>query len=482
MLDFAKIRNSIKFNKNYRIYEYDISNDKISFHYNNKIINRIKVYFDNNLINKLVDLKLLTPSYLISNKKENKEFKVLQPKFMMPYMLHELTPGMRKDAGKLILKLSLELDKHDLMIAEGSLAKIFFNENRQPFYYDIAGIVKKRGFGFHYSSFNKLYLNFLRIIHLKPHLINLVQSMHIIEFSDYLTICSPIKYKLIHILFLIIGKKTPELKFNLLNSSPAMSLLNSFRLNLCIEYIFKFLKKRKSISINMSAFVIKDLLDELEGMNSFQVFQRWTDYYGHIDINKILNSDQVSMFNFENKREASIIKLISNKKYKTLLDIGANGGYFSIISGLTGLKTVAMDNDVGALEQLYNNLEKNKPLPITPVVKSFTSLSDHELIRFKSDVVLALGFIHHMRLVELLSWEMIAERLYSLTKNILIIEFKLDTGARGGDDWKIDEAIEDYSIINLVEGFSKFFNSVKKVGEFSAMGFESKRVMFVCKR
>ena len=87
-----------------------------------------------------------------------------------------------------------------------------------------------------------------------------------------------------------------------------------------------------------------------------------------------------------------------------------------------------------------------------------------------------------MRLVELLSWEMIAERLYSLTNNIVIIEFKLDTGARSGDDWKIDDALDDYSTKRLVEAFSKFFKSVDKVGEFSALGFESKRIMFVCKR
>jgi hypothetical protein len=232
----------------------------------------------------------------------------------------------------------------------------------------------------------------------------------------------------------------------------------------------------------MAQFLINDLLKELKGMNSFKIFQRWTDYYGHINLNNILNNHKNWKSNFNNERELSIIKLISDKKYKSLLDIGANGGYFSIISGLTGLNTIAMDNDVGALELLYNSLENNKKLPIIPIVKSFTSISEQELIRFKSDVVLALGFIHHMRLVELLSWEMIAERLYSLTNNIVIIEFKLDTGARSGDDWKIDDALDDYSTKRLVEAFSKFFKSVDKVGEFSALGFESKRIMFVCKR
>ena len=481
-MSIEKITNSIKFEKNYRIYEYDISDEKISFHYNDKIMNRIKVYFNNGLVDKLVDLKLLTVSHLVINNQKKKNFKVLQPEFVMPYMLHELTPGMRKNAAKLILRLSLELDKYNLMIAEGSLTRIFFNKNRQPFYYDIAGIVEKKDVGFYYSSFNKSYLNFLRIICLKPQLINLVQPLNKIEFSDYLTICSPVKYKIINVLFSIIGKNKTELKLNLLNSSPAMTLLLNFRINLFFDYSFKFFKKNKRFKENFSKIIINDLLTELESMNSFEIIQKWTDYYEHINFNEILNDNKNWKSKFDNERENSIIKIISNKKYKTLLDIGANGGYFSIISGLIGLNTVAMDNDVGALQLLYNNLENNKPLPIIPVVKSFTSISEHELIRFKSDVVLALGFIHHMRLVELLSWEIIAERLYSLTNNILIIEFKSDTLARGDNDWGSDEAVRDYSTKSLIDAFSKFFSSIKKVGEFSALDSDSKRHMFVCKR
>ena len=48
--------------------------------------------------------------------------------------------------------------------------------------------------------------------------------------------------------------------------------------------------------------------------------------------------------------------------------------------------------------------------------KRFFSIRDSEIIRFKSDVVLALGFIHHMRLVENISWEDIAKKLLYLQK------------------------------------------------------------------
>ena len=71
------------------------------------------------------------------------------------------------------------------------------------------------------------------------------------------------------------------------------------------------------------------------------------------------------------------------------------------MSGILNLDTIAMDNDVGALEKLDKILENHSyKLPIIPCVKDFLSIRDSEIIRFKSDVVLALGFIHHMRLVE----------------------------------------------------------------------------------
>jgi hypothetical protein len=482
LLHFEKIIESIKFEKKYRLYDYDIISNQISFSYNERISKRIEEYFNKGVVKELTDLNILTPSNLIKNNNKKKSLRIVQPDFEKPIMLNELTPGMRKDAAQLILKLSLTLDKYDLMICEGSLAKIFFNHNRQPYFYDLAGIVKKKGLGFHYASFNKLFLNFLRITNLKPTLSNSLQTLHNVELSDYLTICTPMKLKIVNIILFLMGKKNFDAKLNFINNSPVMSLFVTFNFKLFFSYFCKFFLQKKTFSSNISKIVIKDLLKELKNMKSFEISQRWTNYYGHIDFDKIINSNEDLLLKFSNQRENSIIKLISNKEYKTLLDIGANGGYFSVISGLVGLDTVAMDNDIGALEMLHNNLKKNKSLPIIPVVKSFTALNENELIRFKADVVLALGFIHHMRLVELLTWEDIAERLFNLTNHILIIEFKQDTAARGGDDWKIEDALEDYSITSLEKAFSKFFGEVKKIGKFSALGFESKRIMFLCKR
>lgn len=476
-----KKKTPLRFEKYQKIHSFKFSVSQSSFNYNEKTLNRIRLYFQNGLVDKLVDLKLLTPSFFSKDDNQINKFKLLQPDFETPSFFYELTPGMKKEAAKLILNLSLELGKHNLMIAEGSLTRIFFNKNRQPFFYDIAGIVETKGFGFYYSTFKKYYFNGLKIIHLKPHLINLIQPLDKIEFSDYITICSPVKYKMLNVFFWLIGKTDVEVKLTLFNNSPAMSLLTNLRLNLIIKYCLKFLKINRTIDKNISELIIKDLKIELDKMDRFDITQKWTDYYKNINFVKIIQPNQNLVSSFKNERENAILKLISNSKYKTLLDIGANGGYFSIISGLVGLKTTAIDNDVGALELLYKNLNQNKSLPILPVVKSFTSLTQGELIRFKSDVVLALGFLHHMRLVELMSWELIAERLYGLTNKILIIEFKPDTNASGANDWEFDEALNDYSSKSLVNAFSEFFSTVKKIGEFSALGSKSKRLMFVCK-
>ena len=50
------------------------------------------------------------------------------------------------------------------------------------------------------------------------------------------------------------------------------------------------------------------------------------------------------------------------------------------------------------------------------------------------------------------------------------------------EDWRTTDALNDYSIENLEKSFLKYFKNIRKVGEFSALGFQSKRIMFVCKR
>ena len=59
----------------------------------------------------------------------------------------------------------------------------------------------------------------------------------------------------------------------------------------------------------------------------------------------------------------------------------------------------------------------------------FNEFSDANIERFRSSYVLALGFTHHLYLVEKLSWDFISRVLSKLTKKVLITEFKPDTGA-----------------------------------------------------
>ena len=94
---------------------------------------------------------------------------------------------------------------------------------------------------------------------------------------------------------------------------------------------------------------------------------------------------------------------------------------------------------------------------------------------------MALGFIHHMRLVEEVSWDDIAKKLFSLTKNILILEYKVDTDAKKLEDEIYNEAIKDYNLKNMTNSLKKYFSKVSEVGTFSAISFSSKRKMFMCK-
>jgi 2-polyprenyl-3-methyl-5-hydroxy-6-metoxy-1,4-benzoquinol methylase len=120
---------------------------------------------------------------------------------------------------------------------------------------------------------------------------------------------------------------------------------------------------------------------------------------------------------------------------ETILDVACNTGWYAILAAKMGKKVTAFDIDEACIEQLYDEIKKQR-LPVQPLLIDLTKMATergsqdtNELLllsassRFKSDVVMALGIIHHLYLGEGLSFEQILNILTPLTKTILIIEF-----------------------------------------------------------
>jgi hypothetical protein len=152
---------------------------------------------------------------------------------------------------------------------------------------------------------------------------------------------------------------------------------------------------------------------------------------------------------------------------KTATDLGANKGEFSKLLAGKNIRTIAADLDPFCINELYLQIkgsgEKNiQPLAIdlsnpTPAIGVNNEERSSFIIRTNTDLVLALGLIHHLTISKNIPFEMIAG-LFSRMGKKLIIEFILK------DDDKIKlmlsrkkDIYSTYDETNFVNSFEKYF-------------------------
>jgi len=145
-------------------------------------------------------------------------------------------------------------------------------------------------------------------------------------------------------------------------------------------------------------------------------------------------------------KQHSVRDTITGRSPRTLLDLGSNTGWFSILAARLGVSVVAVDLDEASIDSLYVSA-KREGLPILPLVTNLTApLADRHALEFpdepsrsriggdaplypapnsrlQCDMVLALALVHHLALGQGLSFERIAEIFAGLAKKYVCVEF-----------------------------------------------------------
>jgi hypothetical protein len=229
--------------------------------------------------------------------------------------------------------------------------------------------------------------------------------------------------------------------------------------------------------------LLKRLRLRLDGLSLDQVSGKWTSYHTHHSIEEICQAQEDWRKHFHGPRPNQIQDVLEGESRGTLLDLGANQGYFSLLASHLGFQVTALDTDMGAIDQLYSALVKSRfQQSVRPAVVDFTRLNPGERDRFVSDVVLALGFTHHMRLDQQLSWPEIAETLAGLTHRLLITEFKLNTKARSGQSETDTFVAADYTLENFMTALEAHFADVQ-LGEITQQEESGgKRQLILCRK
>lgn len=157
------------------------------------------------------------------------------------------------------------------------------------------------------------------------------------------------------------------------------------------------------------------------------------------------NFDMVNQSGWKSKQK-NIYKIINDIKPGKVLDLGANTGWFSILAEKLGSEVIAADIDESLVDSLYLYVKRNK-LKILPLLLSFDDLTkqlygmeDHDPVyqgrdfktiplfspavsRFKSDLVLCLGLLHHLILGEGKEINDVLEVLSKFGNKTLVLEY-----------------------------------------------------------
>ena len=444
--------------------------------------------FEKGVIANLINEGLITPSKIMDSGFNGYSKLVEQNELLSPVSSNELPPSLKRDVGLVLLKIVAILDQYDMTLFSYDYGDIFINKQGKPIFHNLDSIIYNEGTYFKFSEFYANFLGPLGLLSEKPELANVIQYNHQVTIDEDLSIRWPNLRRMVRILSTkgTIGSKINRFYFRII-MSPFYGLINTRQYWIFIRMALTEKSNRKNGLKNSTCGwtipLIMHLQKKLNRLKFDAIHQKWTDY--HIDLNlvEIINSKNEWKKHFYGPREKALLKVLDSVDGGSVLDIGANNGYFSLLSAHQGFVTTAIDYDIGAIDRLYRMLkESNSILPIRPLILNFSNMDSEASERFNSDVVFALGFLHHMRLVELLPWHVIVKKLSDLTGKILVTEYKNDTGAsnsKAGIDRNLDM---DYTLENLIEALEIHFSKVEVLGEYSQVGADSIRTMIMCRR
>ncbi len=134
------------------------------------------------------------------------------------------------------------------------------------------------------------------------------------------------------------------------------------------------------------------------------------------------------------KKRAFVEQSLAETQPRTVLDIGANTGTYSLLAAKSGAKVVALDTDAAAVERMSHvaEAEKRDVLPLvadiarpTPALgwANAETFSLLDRLEGKFDLVLMLAVIHHLLLMDQVPLPAIAELAARITKRYAVVEW-----------------------------------------------------------
>ncbi len=243
---------------------------------------------------------------------------------------------------------------------------------------------------------------------------------------------------------------------------PWTSRLNSLAaLHIHLQSSVGAKSSRASKTGGFSKAKVLRIIDHLErGISALNIADKetnWSNYY----------SDSILQGQYLENKKNAVMQLTKKIAYRSVLDLGANQGEFSILLANQGKKITATDSDHLAIDKLYSASRALK-LPITTLVVDLMNPSpalgwnNEERSRFakrqQADLVMALALVHHLCIGKNLPFDMLFEGLSGLGR-YLLVEFisKEDEKVRLLLQHRKD-IFDQYDEAHFITAFGEFYN------------------------
>ena len=150
-----------------------------------------------------------------------------------------------------------------------------------------------------------------------------------------------------------------------------------------------------------------------------------------------------------NEKQKNVALLLDRHNPASVLDIGSNVGWFSLLAAARGSRVMAMDADLSSVDILYRNIKYATRFPITPLWMTFDDLQTESFSlcadgirqehpfhmaatkRLRSDMIFCLGLLHHLTLGLGKTFHDVFAVLSALSAKVIVAEFI------AMDDWAI---------------------------------------------
>ena len=392
--------------------------------------------------------KLLVSTEVYSKSQNNL---VLKHELLAPSYPCEWTPTMLIDAALHTLDLSDSLQR-DRLVVKDFLPSNLLYDGRQWKFIDFCSIIREESLLSeswlpHNETIEKSKRSIFRIMFIPFFFIPILLGVN--GSTNQMT-------NLLRNNYCNSGKLAPGWR-NLLFSR----ISKNYFLNLySLQKAKKIIRKSNEDKINSE---IRNLLVKLRSKSPKSAY---SNYYEQKNENfSVLDTSEWS------NKQKSINSILDDKQPKTLVDIGANTGWYSMLGLKHGASVYALDNDCASLDIAYRNTMGNGLIPFhinfEDIWEQANRVSTSFNERYCVEMVLALGLIHHLVLGKGLSIEEVMQRLSSLARESLVLEF-IDI-----DDEKIQNEpsffgslktmSSKYSEAILIEQGLRYFCSVKSL-------------------